>query len=118
MSSASRLSAAVLALSALAACATTGENAQTNPQAGNQRAENSAAPERGERNQREANNAQRPARVDRQARARIGREDTLTQMTFWAAEYETFPNDLEAAQKFRRSLAQGRAFRSRRPSRR
>lgn len=45
--------------------------------------------------------------VDRDARARIGREDMLTQMAFWAGEYQTFPNDLEAAQRFAEALRLG-----------
>jgi Flp pilus assembly protein TadD len=86
----SRLPLALMAVSALAACATTGEGA------GSQTAqlENGAAPhhQRG---------------VDRAARERVGREDMLTQMAFWAGEYDTFPNDLEAAQRFVEALRQG-----------
>ncbi len=80
----SRLPAALLALSALAACATTGEGS----------AQESAisAPQRG---------------VDRQARERIVRADMLTQMAFWAGEYNTFPNDIEAARHFAESLRKG-----------
>lgn len=52
--------------------------------------------------------AHQPARaVDRQARERIGREDVLTQMAFWAGEYTSFPNDLEAAQRFSDALRRG-----------
>jgi Flp pilus assembly protein TadD len=83
----SRLPAALLALSTLAACATTGEGASQD--AGQTLAN---AP---------------PARVDRQARERIGREDMLTQMAFWAAEYQTFPNDIEAARRFADALRKG-----------
>ena len=51
---------------------------------------------------------QRPARaVDRAARQQITREDVLTQMAFWAGEYQTFPNDLEAAQRFADALRRG-----------
>lgn len=74
----SRLPAALIALSTLAACATTGDGA----------GDSSAALTAG------------APSVDRQARQRIGREDMLTQMAFWAAEYQTFPNDIEAAQRF------------------
>lgn len=57
---------------------------------------------------REASNRnERTPRVDRDARQRVGREDMLTQMAFWAAEYSTFPNDLEAAQRFSDSLRKG-----------
>lgn len=84
----SRLPFALAALSTLAACATTGEGAGSDHQA--------AA----------VTGAASPA-VDRQARERIGREDMLTQMAFWAGEYDTFPNDLEAAQRFAESLRKG-----------
>jgi len=82
-----RLPAALLAVSALAACATTG---------GAQHAavDTTGAPE-----------GARP--VDRHARQQITREDMLTQMAFWAAEYQTFPNDLEAAQRFAEALRKG-----------
>jgi Flp pilus assembly protein TadD len=81
-----KLSAALLALSALAACATTG---------GATTADESGAL------------ASAPRPVDRQARQRIEREDMLTQMAFWAGEYQTFPNDLEAAQRFAEALRKG-----------
>ena len=45
--------------------------------------------------------------IDRHAREQVAREDTLTQMAFWAAEYQTFPNDLEAAQRFSEALRKG-----------
>lgn len=82
-----RLPLALLAVSALAACATTHQSAAV---------QNAAA------------NAQ-PAtpRIDRAAREHIVREDMLTQMAFWAAEYQTFPNDLEAAQRFSEALRRG-----------
>lgn len=83
----SRLPAALLALTTLAACATTG---------GGERAAvdtSGALPNAGP--------------VDRDARARIVREDMLTQMAFWAGEYQTFPNDLEAAQRFAEALRLG-----------
>lgn len=44
---------------------------------------------------------------DRAARAAIERQDTLTQMTFWAQEYSVHPHDLETAQKFVDSLRYG-----------
>jgi len=81
-----RLPLALAAVSALAACATTGEGASQN-----------ASPA--------TLAAARP--VDRAARERIVREDMLTQMAFWAAEYQTFPNDLEAAQRFADALRRG-----------
>ena len=86
MSASSRLPAALLALSALAACATTGQTAATDPSG------LTATP---------------PRSVDRQARQRIAREDMLSQMAFWAGEYQTFPNDLEAAQRFSEALRKG-----------
>jgi Flp pilus assembly protein TadD len=56
----------------------------------------------------EAAAVQQPSRgVDRHARAHVTREDALTQMAFWAAEYQTFPNDLEAAQRFADALRRG-----------
>ncbi|MFO1016620.1 MAG: tetratricopeptide repeat protein [Hyphomonadaceae bacterium] len=85
-----RFSAAMLAVSTLAACATVGggEHAQVNT---------SGAPE-----------GARP--VDRQARRAVAREDILTQMAYWAGEYQTFPNDLEAAQQFSEALRKGGRF--------
>jgi Flp pilus assembly protein TadD len=81
----SRFLAALLAATALSGCAALG----------GERAETAAS-------------AQTPARsIDRDARARIGREDPLTQMAFWAGEYQTFPNDLEAAQRFADALRRG-----------
>lgn len=77
--------AVLLAASALGACATTG--------GGDQAA--LATPDRP------------AAAVDQEARARIVREDMLTQMAFWAAEYATFPNDLEAARQFSEALRKG-----------
>jgi Flp pilus assembly protein TadD len=85
----SRLPLALLAVSTLAACATTGEGA------GAQSAQHDAALTPQQR------------AVDRAARERVGREDMLTQMAFWANEYERFPNDLEAAQRFAEALRQG-----------
>lgn len=84
----SRLPLALLAVSTLAACATTGEGAGGAERAGL----NQPAPSRA---------------VDREARARIGREDMLTQMAFWAGEYTTFPNDIEAARRFAEALRLG-----------
>jgi Flp pilus assembly protein TadD len=43
-------------------------------------------------------------RVDKAARISIEREDTLAQMSFWAAEYATFPEDIEAAERFSQVL--------------
>jgi Flp pilus assembly protein TadD len=79
---------ALLAVSSLAACATTGEGSQASAEA-----LTGAAP------------GARP--IDRQARERVSREDSLTQMAFWAGEYQTFPNDLEAAQRFSEALRKG-----------
>lgn len=78
-----RLALVLIALSTLAACANVGEGA--GPQA--------------------AIAGARP--VDREARQRISRADMLTQMAFWAGEYQAFANDLEAAQKFSEALRQG-----------
>jgi Flp pilus assembly protein TadD len=85
MSSIPPLPAALIALTTLAACATTGEGSSAG--AG------------------EVLNASHG--VDRAARERIGREEMLTQMAFWAGEYQTFPNDLEAAQRFAEALRRG-----------
>ena len=85
-----RLPAAMLAISALAACATIGGDGEQRQAA----IDTSGAPQ-----------GARP--VDRQARERIAREDMLTQMAFWAGEYQTFPNDLEAAQRFAEALRKG-----------
>lgn len=82
----SRLPAALIAVSTLAACATAGEGT----------AEHGAAAL-----------ASSGGAVDRQARGRIGRADMLTQMAFWAGEYQTFPNDLEAARRFADALRKG-----------
>lgn len=73
--------ASLFALSALAACATTG-------------GADSAAPASG-------------PPIDQDARARIAREDILTQMAFWAQEYTMRPNDLEAARRFSAALRAG-----------
>jgi Flp pilus assembly protein TadD len=53
--------------------------------------------------------ANRPAAatVDTAARAAIGREDMLTQMTFWAQEVRRAPNDLEAMRAFLDVLRKG-----------
>lgn len=79
-----RLPATLLALSALAACSTfrggDGEAAS-------------------------ALGAARP--IDREARERIGREDLLTQMAYWAGEYQAYPNDLEVARRFAEALRRG-----------
>jgi Flp pilus assembly protein TadD len=96
----SRLAVAVLAASSLAACASAGQgHASIDPSAGAANAQ-----------------PQRPAAnraPDRRARAEIARQDMLTQMAFWAGEYDTFPNDLEAAQKFAECLRlAGRADRA------
>ena len=80
---------ALIAVSSLAACATTGEGASQS----NAAALENAAP------------GARP--IDRHAREQVAREDALTQMAFWAAEYQTFPNDLEAAQRFSEALRKG-----------
>jgi Flp pilus assembly protein TadD len=45
--------------------------------------------------------------IDRAARTAIERQDTLTQMTFWAQEYAVHPQDLETAQKFVDALRYG-----------
>ena len=47
------------------------------------------------------------AQIDRNARAQAERQDSLAQMTFWAQEYQRFPDDLEAAQKFSEALREG-----------
>ncbi len=45
--------------------------------------------------------------IDRAARDQAGRQDMLSQMTFWAREYQIHPTDLEAAQKFVDALRLG-----------
>jgi len=84
-----RLPAAMLAISTLAACASMGGGEVR------QAALNTSGAPEGAR------------AVDRSARERIAREDMLTQMAFWAGEYQTFPNDLEAAQRFAEALRKG-----------
>lgn len=86
MSTMSRLPAALLALTAVSACASLGVG---------------GGEERG------AQSPDAVATVDRDARQRIGREEMLTQMAFWASEYQAFPNDLEAAQRFAEALRRG-----------
>lgn len=96
----SRLGLSLLAASALAACATSGQHA--NADNATSLAQNSPDAAR-----------QRPARAtpprapDRRAREQITHQDMLTQMAFWASEYDTFPNDLEAAQRFAEALRKG-----------
>jgi len=90
----SRLALALLAATSLAACATNGQ----------QRADVDPASAAADQPQRHP---------DRRARADIAHQDMLTQMAFWAGEYDSFPNDLEAAQKFSECLRQaGRADRA------
>ncbi|WP_395645804.1 tetratricopeptide repeat protein [Terricaulis sp.] len=86
----SRLLLALLAAASVTACATNGDGSS----AASSAIDTSGAPQ-----------GARP--VDRHARAAVEREDMLTQMAFWAGEYQTFPNDLEAAQKFAESLRRG-----------
>jgi Flp pilus assembly protein TadD len=88
-----RFAAALAAAGALGACASTGGDAVES-------AARNAGPAH-------AQNQAGPARVDPEARARVVREDMLTQMAFWAAEYQTFPNDREAAEKFADTLRRG-----------
>jgi len=88
MSQLSRLPLAMLAVAATAACATAREGTS-------QSAGVAPVPQ------------QQAAVIDRDARQRVVREDMLTQMAFWAAEYQTFPNDLEAAQRFSEALRKG-----------
>jgi Flp pilus assembly protein TadD len=90
-----RLGAVIAALGLSAGCASIGENARQ-----------SAA-------EQQAGAPARARGVDRRARERIVRADMLTQMVFWAGEYQTFPNDLEAAQRFADTLRRaGRADRA------
>ncbi len=84
-----RIPLALAALAGLGACATTGEGL-----AQSARGQSEGAP--------------RDARsVDRRARESVAGADLLTQMAFWAGEYQTFPNDLEAAQRFADALRRG-----------
>ena len=87
----SRLPLALLAVSALGACSTIGGTTTLSDALAGR--------------QEEAADRMRP--VDRQARQRVTREDMLTQMAFWAGEYQAFPNDLEAAQRFADALRKG-----------
>jgi len=99
----SRIALSLLAASSLAACATTGQHA--NAAGGNTTlAQNS--PANATPRQRAAR-ATPPRTPDRHAREQITRQDMLTQMAFWASEYDTFPNDLEAAQRFAETLRKG-----------
>jgi Flp pilus assembly protein TadD len=75
-----RTTIALAAIASLAACATSG-------------------------GEQEASVAVTPPAAD--ARAQIGREDLLTQMTFWAAEYQTQPTDLDTARRFADVLRRG-----------
>lgn len=80
---------ALLAASSLAACATTGGGSSQSVADAAVGAPQGARP------------------IDRRAREQIAREDAITQMAFWAGEYQTFPNDLEAAQRFSEVLRKG-----------
>lgn len=80
-----RLPLTLALVAGLAACATTGEGAG----AGLEGAQTLAPT------------------IDPQARREVAREDMLTQMSFWAGEYQAFPNDLEAAQRFSEALRLG-----------
>ena len=80
---------ALLALSSLGACATLGGGGEQSVADAATGAPQGARP------------------IDRHAREQVMREDTLTQMAFWAGEYQTFPNDLEAAQRFAEALRKG-----------
>lgn len=99
----SRIALSLLAASSLAACATTGQH--TSAAGGNttlaQNSADNAAP------QQRAARATPPRTPDRHAREVITRQDMLTQMAFWAGEYDTFPNDIEAAQRFAETLRKG-----------
>jgi Flp pilus assembly protein TadD len=50
------------------------------------------------------------AAIDQAARQAITHEDMLTQMTFWAGEFENHPEDVEAARSFAESLRKGARF--------
>ena len=91
----SRFALSLLAVSALGACASLGQhgNAANTAELAENRPANTAAA--------------RPRTPDRHAREQISRQDMLTQMAFWAGEYDTFPNDLEAAQRFAEALRRG-----------
>ena len=96
----SRFALSLLAASAAAACATGGHHANADTTAS--LANNSPDAAR----QRPAH-ASPPRTPDRRAREQITHQDMLTQMAFWAGEYDTFPNDLEAAQRFAETLRKG-----------
>jgi Flp pilus assembly protein TadD len=77
-----RLTLALIGLSALGACASPGGHGA-----------NAAGPA--------------AAPINQAQRAAIGREDLLTQMTFWAGESEAHPDDIEAARNFAETLRRG-----------
>jgi Flp pilus assembly protein TadD len=111
----SRIPFALLALSALAACATTGQGSSQNASQtladnarhGRDHGANQTDGEQGEGRQANRSEHQAARRIDHEARRTVARQDMLTQMAFWAGEYDTFPDDLEAAQKFSEALRQG-----------
>lgn len=111
----SRLPVALIALSSLAACATAGHGAAQNAAADNSGSRHHGRERAAQADEQQAADndssdqvAARPTRrIDHQARQRIVRQDMLTQMAFWAGEYDTFPDDLEAAQQFSETLRKG-----------
>ena len=119
----SRLALSLLAASALGACATDHaasshdtSQALRAPQSDQAQAQASVQQQGHGRHGREAQRREANANananagaphIDHRARAQVEREDMLTQMAFWAGEYQTFPDDLEAAQKFAEALRRG-----------
>ena len=104
-----RLPYALLAASALAACASTGGHSDAQSAANAPQARNEEGRSHHARAERQSAQDRAP-RIDHRARAQIGREEMLTQMAYWAGEYQTFPDDLEAAQKFAEALRLGGRF--------
>ncbi|MGE3142985.1 MAG: tetratricopeptide repeat protein [Hyphomonadaceae bacterium] len=110
--------AALAALTALAGCATMGQAGAgpASAQADAARQDGRADPAGARTNERQARTqessqgreAQRlSAREEHAARERIGREDILTQMTFWAQRYSNTPDDRDVAEHFAEALRLG-----------
>lgn len=111
-----RAAVAIVPMLFATACATVGaQHAQQPPASGAQQAHNDAQQQpapahRAKRSRHAANDpALQPGEppFDRAARAAVAHQDNLTQMTFWAQEYEMHPQDLETAQKFVDALRLG-----------
>jgi Flp pilus assembly protein TadD len=96
----SRFALSLLVASAAGACAASGHHASADSAAS---LADNAPPAAARQQPAHAS----PRTPDRRAREQITHQDMLTQMAFWAGEYDTFPNDLEAAQRFSETLRKG-----------